>query len=169
MNNTIYYDTQMTDDERRAALAKASFRGYDMRSRAEVIEDLHRQGVEAVPSIPVTPILLREESSGALSPLITVDGKATLPFGGFANRTTVLRNESGDYVTYDSDPFGFHNSTHVWDRQSVEIGIAGDSYAHGFCVPSDENFAALIRKQIPSTLNLGMAGNGPLSELGGDL
>lgn len=152
---------------RHAALAKASSRDFDMRSRAEVIADLKQQGVEAVPSIPVSPVLLREEPSGALSPLIAVDGKPILPFGGIANRTTVLCNESGDYVTYDSDPFGFHNPKHVWDRRSVEIGIVGDSYTQGSCVPSDKNFAALIRQQIPSTLNLGMAGNGPLSELGG--
>ena len=41
----------------------------------------------------------------------------------------------------------------------------GDSFTQGACVPSDQNMVAEIRGRFPATLNLGMAGNGPLSEL----
>ena len=48
----------------------------------------------------------------------------------------------------------------MWDIASV-----GDSWVNGFCVPSDKNFVALIRKYYPATLSLGENGNGPLAEL----
>jgi hypothetical protein len=44
----------------------------------------------------------------------------------------------------------------------VEIAAVGDSFTHGYCVPPEQNFVALIRERHPATLNLGIAGNGPL-------
>jgi hypothetical protein len=42
----------------------------------------------------------------------------------------------------------------------------GDSYVKGWCVPSDKNFVASIRRDFPRTLNLGVTGHGPLMMLG---
>ena len=33
---------------------------------------------------------------------------------------------------------------------------------HGYCVPPEKSFVALIRQRHPATLNLGVAGDGPL-------
>lgn len=41
----------------------------------------------------------------------------------------------------------------------------GDSFVFGKCVPPDKNVVALIWKNYPATLNLGMNGAGPLKEL----
>ena len=74
-------------------------------------------------------------------------------------------NESGQWVTYKSDKHGFNNPNEAWQYSPIEIGILGDSYAHGFCVSPDKNFSALIRQRYPATLNLAMAGAGPMLEL----
>jgi hypothetical protein len=44
----------------------------------------------------------------------------------------------------------------------VEIVALGDSFTHGYCVPPAQNFVALIRQRHSATLNLGIAGDGPL-------
>ena len=88
-----------------------------------------------------------------------------MPLGGIAKKLTVLCNESGEYVTYRSDEHGFHNPAGIWNSRQVEVAAIGDSFTHGSCVPSDENFVALIRQHHPATLNLAMAGSGPLVEL----
>ena len=38
----------------------------------------------------------------------------------------------------------------------------GDSFTHGACVPSEDNFVGVIRADHPATANLGMDSNGPL-------
>ena len=53
----------------------------------------------------------------------------------------------------------------IWKSNKLDIAIVGDSFTHGYCVPTNTQFVSLIRKQYPSTLNLGMGGNGPLVEL----
>ena len=66
------------------------------------------------------------------------------------------------YVTYESDEHGFHNPKGMWKSGRIGVAVLGDSFAQGYCVPSDKSFVALIRNAYPATLNLGMAGNGPL-------
>jgi hypothetical protein len=90
-----------------------------------------------------------------------------LPLGGISNRATLLCNENGEYTSYGSDERGFHNPAGTWSGEALDIAIAGDSFAQGFCVRSDENFTALIRRRFAATLTLGMGGNGPILELAG--
>src|SRR5215510_13425661 len=54
------------------------------------------------------------------------------------------------------------NPRGLWAQGSVKIVALGDSFTHGYCVPDDKNFIALVRRVHPGTLNLGMAGDGPL-------
>jgi hypothetical protein len=58
---------------------------------------------------------------------------------------------------------GFHNPPGLWGR--VDVAAVGNSWTHGFCVPSNENYVALVRRHYPATLNLGMGGEGPLKIL----
>ena len=85
-----------------------------------------------------------------------------MPFGGISNRVTVLCNESGEWITYQSDEHGFQNPKGTWQSGHIDIAALGDSFAHGYCVPSDKSFVAFDPTAYPRSLNLGMAGNGPL-------
>src|SRR5262245_881624 len=137
----------------RAAAARTAGVPFDARTKQEVVRDLRRQGVDAAPTVWVR-----------LHVELWASGAGLMPIGGVSNQTVVLCNESGAYVTYDGDEHGFHNPKRLWSTR-VEVAALGDSFAQGFCVPSEKNFVALMRNQYPTTLNLGMAGQGPLTTL----
>jgi hypothetical protein len=136
----------------RAQRAVQGGRSFDTRDRLQVIQDIEARGLTAYPPF-----------AGNAS--IEYEGARILPLAGISHATTVYCNELGQYTIYQSDEYGFHNPAGLWSRQPVEIAVIGDSFVHGACVPSEKNFAALIRAQIPRTLNLGMGGIGPLHEL----
>ena len=125
---------------------------FDLRSREEFIAALRTKGTEAY------PVFGRGQVVGA--------GLPVLPLGSIANVTTVFGNESGDFLVYRSDEHGFHNPPGVWTLEKLDVALVGDGFAQGASVPSPSNLAAMIRLRYPATLNLGHAGNGPLSELG---
>jgi hypothetical protein len=145
-------------------LAKQNHVEFDSRTKLQVIQDLKSAGVSAVPSI-VPLSLLEQESPGTRRSVITLNGRETLPHGGISNRFTVYCNEEGQYVTYQSDEHGFHNPKGIWGADSVDAIALGDSFTQGGCVPSEKNFVSVIRNRYPKTLNLGMAGQGPLNTL----
>lgn len=134
-------------------VAKEIGQPFDGRSHLEVIRDFEGQGVQAYPPVTVNKV-------------VEVDGKELFPLGGISNVVTVYCNEVGEYTIYNSDEHGFHNPKGLWNRGPIEIAVLGDSFTHGACVPSDENFVARIRAYHPRTLNLGMAGMTPLHQLG---
>lgn len=143
------------------ALAKKFGVDFDTRSRLEVVTDLRKRNIEAVPS--VIPLgLLNEQADGTFKSKISIDGVEVLPVGGISDRVTVLCNETGDYSIYESDERGFHNPKGTWGLNRAAIVGVGDSFTQGNCVSSDKNFMALIRNHYPATLNLGMSGEGPL-------
>ena len=133
----------------------------DFRDRLDVITDLRRQGTDAVPGVLTLSMLKQQEDNSSKSALNN-GGTEIIPLGGIANRVTVLCNESGAWVTYPSDEHGFHNSKGMWESGRIDVAAVGDSFTQGYCVPSEENFVALIQKSHPATLNLGMADEGPL-------
>ena len=137
---------------------------FDTRSKLQIVDDLSQRGVKAVPVI-VPQGLLKLDANGTLKSEIAINGTEVLPLAGMSNIVTVLCNESGKYVIFDSDQHGFHNPNEIWDSRQFDIAAVGDSYTQGYCVPSDKNFVALIRRNYPSTLNLGVAGDGPLTAL----
>jgi hypothetical protein len=140
------------DKEKRAAKLRKDFNvSIDIRSGREVVDDLRQQGVDAVP---------------IMSPrTITVHGKKVIPLGAISDKVTVLCNENGSWVIYEADERGFNNPKGIWHSGHIEIAAVGDSFTQGYCVPPDKNFVSLIRGLHPATLNLGMAGNGPLLNL----
>ena len=138
---------------------------FDTRERLDVIDDFHKRGVDAVPSIVPVPALLRRQPNGNLESIIKIDGNEFLPLSGVSSKVTVLCNENGSYVTYESDEHGFNNPRGLWQSGAVDVAALGDSFVHGHCVPADKNFVAVIRRRYPATLNLGVAGHGPLLTL----
>jgi hypothetical protein len=145
-------------------LARSFGANFDTRSRLEVVRDLRRQGVQVVPSFfPLEP--LEQESDGTMRSNITINGAETVPLGGIADRRTLFCNDSGEYVVYQSDLHGFNNPREIWRFDRADIAAVGDSFTQGACVPANKNFVDLIRRRYPATVNLGMADEGPLSEL----
>ena len=137
---------------------------FDTRTKLEVIRDLHSRGIEAVPSI-VPSELLHLQSDGTRKSVLTLAGTEVLPHGGMSNQVTVFCNESGTHAWYDSDEHGFHNPKGLWSAAQIAVVALGDSFTQGHCVASATNFVALIRRHYPSTLNLGINGQGPLMML----
>lgn len=138
--------------------------GGDQRSVRDVVRDLRGEGRQAYPVLSGRT-LLSAAPDGTLHSRIAIDGRETLPLGGISDALTVYCNEGGTYLIYASDEHGFHNPSGLWAQPQLDLAAVGDSFTHGACVPSDRNMVAEIRGRFSATLNLGMAGNGPLSEL----
>ncbi len=162
---TLWADDYFTarQEKQIARWARRSGIAYDFRRKFEVISDFRKKGIDAVPAI-IPMGLLGSQADGSAQSKLTVNGREFLPVSGISSKLTVLCNETGSYATYESDSHGFHNPRTIW-QSNVNIAGVGDSFTIGGCVPSDKNFVALIRKQYPETLNLGMLGEGPLIEL----
>jgi len=128
---------------------------FDARDQFQVVRDLRKQGPDVYPvTFPAWQGL-----PSADAPL--------LPLGGISDVTTVFCNEMGQYVVYRSDEHGFHNPKGIWSSARFDLAVLGDSFTQGACVPTEQNFVELLRRQYPATLNLGMVGNGPLLMLAG--
>ena len=137
--------------------ARASWehgRDYDFRTFHAVVRDLRQGGSDAFSALLPAPFLGDWRQDWTTSAL-----------GGISSVTTVLCNELGSYLIYQSDEHGFHNPAGLWGSGKVDIAAVGDSYTHGACVAPEQGFVSLIRESYPRTLNLGMGNNGPLTEL----
>ena len=87
------------------------------------------------------------------------------PLSSISNSTTVYGNETGKYLIYKSDRYGFNNDDSVYDKNNLEYLIIGDSFAHGAMVENGHDVASVLRAKGYNTITLGMGGNGPLNEL----
>ncbi len=150
---------------RRDALAIEVLTGRkrDSRSVPDVVRDLRASGVPAVPSI-VPQVML--DATAPETPRNRAFTAPFMPLAGVSRAETVqLCNEDGRYHTYESDRHGFNNPNATWDASGPRLVLIGDSFTHGYCVPSDSTLASQVRKVWPATLNLGTGGSGPLAEL----
>ncbi|MBK8254399.1 MAG: hypothetical protein IPK82_17235 [Polyangiaceae bacterium] len=159
-----------------ATMAEKQGRSFDDRSLWEVINDERAQGVDAHPSFQPRALMVLDLSRGLspdelanhqLSPSwgIEVNGERVLPFGGLSNKHIVYCNEGGTWAEYESDEHGFNNPKGIWSQDTIDVGLIGDSFTQAACVGAEENAAHWIRQRFPKTLNVAMAGNGPLIEL----
>jgi hypothetical protein len=156
----------MRTPQARVRIARTFGVDYDSRSVFEVVTELRKTRRDVQPAMFPVNVNVATDRGGALQPAISIGDQGVLPLGGIANSLTVLCNEGGTYVTYESDEYGFNNPKGLWRPGSVDIAALGDSFTHGMCVSPQENFVARIRSRYPKTLNLGMAGSGPLLMLG---
>lgn len=132
---------------------------FDIRSAFEVISDLRSQGLDAHADLAGRLPLVAGKSS------LPSQSGTFLPLGGISRKLIVFCNETGRYVTYRSDEYGFNNPAGIWLKRPLSIAALGDSFAQGFCTDPQETFMARIRNRFPETLTLGMVGSGPLLEL----
>ena len=49
------------------------------------------------------------------------------PFAGISNSKTIHCNENGYYSIYHSDRYGLNNQDQLWDENTVEYLLIGDS------------------------------------------
>lgn len=131
-------------------------------TQRELVIRLRAANDPAVPLVPPSIFLQDEIASRPAFRRASEDLGGKVPISGIANRTTVYCSEKRDYWTiYKSDRHGFNNPDEVWDGVA-DIAAVGDSFTHGACVPPGKGMVDLIRNRFPRTVNLGMAGSGPL-------
>ena len=95
-----------------------------------------------------------------------LNNKKVFLLSSISNKNTITCNESGKYLIYKSDRYGFNNPDNLWDND-VEGVVIGDSMTLGECVDKSEDIVSLLRNSLKKNyINLGMGGNGPIIELG---
>jgi hypothetical protein len=95
--------------------------------------------------------------------LETPTGPVT-PVGLIPSIDTLTPTEDG-YQVFHSDRYGFRNPDDVWDASKAPLALVGDSFTFGSSAAIGSSFAELLRARFSGTINLGIGGNGPLSEL----
>jgi hypothetical protein len=131
-------------------------KGFDQREYLDVVRDFRAKGVSAYHVVAVFNYIASPPE---------VQRTPAVPLAGVPLALTVMCNETGTYVTYESDRFGFNNPDGQWDIPP-QVALVGDSFVEGWCVPREESFAGRIRHAVPATLSVGYTGHGPLAELG---
>jgi hypothetical protein len=142
-----------------ATLARAAGVTIDTRSRPELLDDLRRRHSNVVSAVMLGVVLEERLKSGVTNP------DELMPAGGLSSTMTLLCNEAGQYVTYESDEHGFRNPAGVWRSDRADLALVGESPVQGYCVPDGKGFADLLRAHFPVTLNLGVSGQSSLLQL----
>jgi lysophospholipase L1-like esterase len=157
-----FYIASYIDSGRGAG--QASQGEFDHRDKLSVISDLRHEGVDAYPVMRGKNMLLPDKR-GDLQPILSVAGRPLLPLASLPDTMVVSCNEVGQWQIYRTDRHGFNNPDGQWDAKRPTIGMVGDSFAHGSCVPEQQNMAAVLRAHFAGVINLGVGGSGPLLEL----
>ncbi len=132
---------------------------FDQRTRAQVVDVLRRRGHDAQPNvIPLGLVAMNGLKTG---------GGRIFPLAGISNAEVVFCNETGPWVTYPADEYGFRNPAGSHRPGEVDVALLGDSFVQGQCVDSGQDIAGRLRTQGYRTVSLGMSGNGPLIQLAG--
>lgn len=146
---------------KRAAIAKKQGIVFDTRDKIEVIRDIEKQGIYLTPSF-YPRIYLHDLIKNNLKDIIKF---RIFPINGLSNSKTILCNENGNFVFFNSDEHGFNNPKGLFNKNKVDIALIGDSFTQGFCVEPGEDIGSRMRVNGKHVLNLGLGNNGPLIEL----
>ncbi len=150
-------DAKDRQEVRRRAADRARL-PFDARSVSEVVGDLRREGVDALPHL--TAAWPRRPE---VRPHLPAD---MYPLSHARNVVVVECNESGRYHSYRTDEWGFNNPPGLVASGDVDVALVGESYMLGHCLPESQSVAARIRSRYPRTANFAMAGNRTLTQLG---
>ena len=157
----IYLAYRLATTQQRAV--SAAHGNYDTREKITVIKDMRARHIDAYPVIRAENLLL-DDAQGVLRPVLSANGKPLLPMASIPGTKVVSCNESGQWQIYRADRHGFNNEDRQWDTPPV-IGMVGDSFTHGSCVPREQNMASYLGSQFGGVINLGVGGFGPMLEL----
>lgn len=141
----------------------------DRKRRLDVVVDLRRFGLAAYPLFSPAEIW-RRHSVPTTAPdqrlsAFVVNGREVIPLAGPSNATVAACNELGTDLVFETDEMGFNNPRNQWNRKPVDIVVIGDAYVTGFCVRPEANLVSHIGRRYPNTINVGVPGAGPLTEL----
>jgi hypothetical protein len=141
----------------RAKVARKLGITFDQRSKSELVAELRGRGMDAYPGISrnwLESPAMKQRVSSAIYPLSQV-----------SNALIVECNESGQYMTFTTDEYGFNNPPGLAASGRPQIAAVGSSYTLGHCVPNVQGFVGRVRDRYPRTLNFGMAGTYVLTDL----
>jgi len=130
--------------------------GFDSRTKLEVLNDLKRY--EENIYLNISPKLLLSNNDH-------INNVGIYPLGGISNVKTVFCNESGEWIVFDSDEYGFNNAKGLYFSDKVDIALIGDSYTEGACVKTKETIGSVLNMSGFNAISFGKGGNGPLIEL----
>ncbi len=131
----------------RAKIARSSGLVYDLRSTGEMLTAMGAQE-------PIKPLITPGQ-------LLSQSGEEEIPLATFADTRVLACNESGQYFSWHTDEYGFHNPRGLY-QAPVDVVILGGGFAMGACVSDEQDLGSLVRAVYPKTVNLGMVGSGPL-------
>jgi hypothetical protein len=153
------------DQRARLMARESSARGVeaDRRSLYQVVMELRAAGQDSYPTFSPTQFIL--DPGKAWRPPFELNGRALLPLTSVARTKSVYCNETGRWLVFESDRYGFNNPDSTWDQPRTRTAIVGDSFAQGACVQPAESPAALLRVGDPTVLTVGVGGTGPLLQL----
>jgi hypothetical protein len=136
-------------------------KNYDTRSKFEIYSELKKKENVVPLYYPYNQLIKKRK----VSLNIKNEEKDIILLSGVSNSKTIVCNESGEYLIYKSDKYGFNNPNKLWSNQANAI-LLGDSMTLGECVKPKEDISSVLRKNLKKNIiNLGMGGNGPLFQL----
>ena len=136
---------------------------FDNRSRMQVINHLREEGIDA------QSVAFPDDAffSDIVEDFPIQGQEKIWPLSGISEVTTVYCVETGQYMIYKSDKFGFNNPNSAYSQNKTRVILVGDSFTQGACVPSGEDLGGRLRDLGHNVINLGMGGNGPILQLAG--
>jgi len=127
-----------------------------------MIETLRSEGRKAYLTIHPS-LLLKKSKKNERHSFLRLDNQEILPLGGIASVPTVYNKESGQWVVYESDEYGFRNPAGTWNHDQFDLAVIGDSFAHGAGLMDGGDLASLLRSSFQNSVNLASGANGPLT------
>lgn len=128
---------------------------YDTRTKIQVLQDFRKNGIDAYPTVHPDMLFTTDE--------ILWNNPNLFPLASISNKFSVLCNECGHYISYNTDEHGFNNNKGLY-RTGTQIALIGDSFTQGSCVSREDNIAGNLIKHSLNVLNFGVGGCGPLQE-----
>ncbi len=142
-------------EEKKKIFEKETSLKFDDRDKVEIYLDMKDEQEDVI--LEINPVNHINQSDNFL------------PLSSISNKLTIDCNENGYYNIYQSDRYGFNNDDRIWDLDTIDVVVIGDSFVQGACVFRENNIANNIKKAALkdkhiNVLNLGQGGNGPLLE-----
>lgn len=147
--------TIVTSEMKQEIYEKETSLKYDDRNKLEIYLDMKAEQGNVV--LEINPVSHINQKN------------SLLPLSSISNKLTIDCNENGYYNIYQSDRYGFNNDDRIWDLDTIDVVVIGNSFVQGACVSRKNNIANKIKKAALkdkhiNILNLGQGGNGPLLE-----
>ncbi len=139
----FHFILNSTDYLKKEAVEKKNLK-HDNRSQLEYIKD--------------SPYLIYP----MITPREIMQNNNELILSNITNSTYVQCNEFGQWKEIKTDKYGFNNKS---VRSKYNVLIAGDSFAHGFCVDKSKEIHEILTAMEIDTYSIGMAANGPMISL----